>query len=65
MMTTNRIVSKVRASTPVTGVRPAITLITGGSPSLARRPGRVRALDAGLSSTEVAQPTSICGLRPD
>ena len=30
MMTTNRIESKVSASPPVTGMRPVITLITGG-----------------------------------
>lgn len=45
MMTTNRIESKVSASTPVTGVRPVITLITGGSSGIGLELARQAAAD--------------------
>jgi uncharacterized protein len=45
MTTTNRIESKVSASTPVTGVRPMITLITGGSRGIGLELARQAAAD--------------------
>jgi short-subunit dehydrogenase len=45
MMTTNRIESKVSASNPVTGVRPVITLITGGSSGIGLELARQAAAD--------------------
>lgn len=45
MTTTNRIESKVSASTPATGVRPVITLITGGSSGIGLELARQAAAD--------------------
>jgi len=45
MTTTNGIESKVSASTPVTGVRPVITLITGGSSGIGLELARQAAAD--------------------
>jgi uncharacterized protein len=45
MTTTNRIESKVSASTPVTGARPVITLITGGSSGIGLELARQAAAD--------------------